>query len=122
MRALRWYGRQDVRVETVPDPTILDPRDAIDARRAARQIIRACRYGDTDLTITMQARMAVALSALFPGLVARILDLSNRALPGPASDIGDQLKTGWESQPPLVPSLLTRLTYQAAERNNEYRH
>ncbi|MBA3548152.1 MAG: glutathione-dependent formaldehyde dehydrogenase [Nannocystis sp.] len=29
MRALRWYGKQDVRVETVPDPTILHPRDAI---------------------------------------------------------------------------------------------
>lgn len=29
MRALCWYGNQDVRVETVPDPTILNPRDAI---------------------------------------------------------------------------------------------
>jgi threonine dehydrogenase-like Zn-dependent dehydrogenase len=29
MRALRWYGKEDVRVETVPDPTIEDPRDAI---------------------------------------------------------------------------------------------
>jgi threonine dehydrogenase-like Zn-dependent dehydrogenase len=29
MRALCWYGKDDVRVETVPDPTILNPRDAI---------------------------------------------------------------------------------------------
>src|SRR5215212_8094374 len=29
MRALRWYGKGDVRVETVPDPTIEEPRDAI---------------------------------------------------------------------------------------------
>jgi threonine dehydrogenase-like Zn-dependent dehydrogenase len=29
MRALRWYGKGDVRVETVPDPTIEDARDAI---------------------------------------------------------------------------------------------
>ncbi len=29
MRALRWYGKQDVRVESVPDPTILHARDAI---------------------------------------------------------------------------------------------
>jgi threonine dehydrogenase-like Zn-dependent dehydrogenase len=29
MRALRWYGKEDVRVEQVPDPTIEDPRDAI---------------------------------------------------------------------------------------------
>jgi threonine dehydrogenase-like Zn-dependent dehydrogenase len=29
MQALCWYGKHDVRVETVPDPTILNPRDAI---------------------------------------------------------------------------------------------
>ncbi len=29
MRALCWYGIHDVRVENVPDPTILNPRDAI---------------------------------------------------------------------------------------------
>src|SRR6478752_661398 len=29
MRALTWHGRHDVRVETVPDPKIINPRDAI---------------------------------------------------------------------------------------------
>lgn len=29
MRALTWHGKQDVRVETVPDPEIVNPRDAI---------------------------------------------------------------------------------------------
>lgn len=29
MRAVCWYGTEDVRVETVPDPAILNPRDAI---------------------------------------------------------------------------------------------
>jgi threonine dehydrogenase-like Zn-dependent dehydrogenase len=29
MKALCWFGRNDVRIETVPDPTILNPRDAI---------------------------------------------------------------------------------------------
>lgn len=29
MRALRWYGTEDVRVEQVPDPEIVNPRDAI---------------------------------------------------------------------------------------------
>jgi threonine dehydrogenase-like Zn-dependent dehydrogenase len=29
MKALCWYGKNDVRVVTVPDPTILNPRDAI---------------------------------------------------------------------------------------------
>jgi threonine dehydrogenase-like Zn-dependent dehydrogenase len=29
MKALRWYGKGDIRCETVPDPGIEDPRDAI---------------------------------------------------------------------------------------------
>src|ERR671938_351401 len=29
MKALCWYGKNDVRVETVPDPKVLNPRDAI---------------------------------------------------------------------------------------------
>ena len=29
MKALCWYGKKDVRVETVPDPKIVNPRDAI---------------------------------------------------------------------------------------------
>ena len=29
MKALCWNGKNDVRVETVPDPTLLNPRDAI---------------------------------------------------------------------------------------------
>src|SRR4051794_9162490 len=29
MRALCWYGKEDVRVETVAEPKIMDPKDAI---------------------------------------------------------------------------------------------
>lgn len=29
MRAVRWHGKNDVRVDTVPDPEIVNPRDAI---------------------------------------------------------------------------------------------
>jgi threonine dehydrogenase-like Zn-dependent dehydrogenase len=29
MKALCWHGKEDIRVDTVPDPEILDPRDAI---------------------------------------------------------------------------------------------
>ncbi|WP_158045097.1 zinc-dependent alcohol dehydrogenase [Skermanella pratensis] len=29
MRALVWHGKEDVRVDTVPDPKILNPRDAV---------------------------------------------------------------------------------------------
>ena len=29
MRAVQWHGKQDVRVDNVPDPEIVNPRDAI---------------------------------------------------------------------------------------------
>ena len=29
MRALTWHGTHDVRVDSVPDPEIINPRDAI---------------------------------------------------------------------------------------------
>src|SRR5580704_11574327 len=29
MRALCWHGKEDIHCETVPDPQIVDPRDAI---------------------------------------------------------------------------------------------
>ena len=29
MRAVTWHGRHDVRVDTVPDPTIQEPTDVI---------------------------------------------------------------------------------------------
>ena len=29
MRALTWHGKHDVRVETVPDPEIINPRDIV---------------------------------------------------------------------------------------------
>jgi hypothetical protein len=42
----------------------------------------------------------------------------NQMLPAPTGSGGDQTKTGWESQSPLAPSLLTRLSDRAAEENN----
>src|SRR2546423_14927177 len=29
MKAVCWYGKEDVRIENVPDPTIINPRDAV---------------------------------------------------------------------------------------------
>jgi len=29
IRALTWHGKKDVRIDNAPDPTILNPRDAI---------------------------------------------------------------------------------------------
>lgn len=96
------------------------PVASIDAEHAARQIVDACRHGDPNLTITMQARILAILDAAAPGLLARAMMLVNRLLPGATDEGGDELRTGWESRSNWSPSPLTRLADQAAADNNEF--
>jgi NAD(P)-dependent dehydrogenase (short-subunit alcohol dehydrogenase family) len=94
------------------------PLASIDAGRAAHQIIEACRHGDAELVITVQAKLAILARTLAPELFADVMTLLNGLLPGPAPD-GDEARRGLESESSWAPSRLTEPTYRAAERNNE---
>ena len=94
------------------------PITAMQAERAARQIINACKRGDAEIVLTIQAQLAVKFHGLFPGLTADLLGLVNRLLPGPGG-IGRKRARGKDSQSELSPSWLTVLNEKAAERNNE---
>ncbi len=94
------------------------PGISIGARRAARQIIEACRYGDAELIITPSARMAVLLNAVSPGIMARAMAFGNRLLPSPIAG-GSEARSGWQSVSRRVPSRLTRLSDRASVENNE---
>ncbi|PYR54550.1 MAG: ketoacyl reductase [Acidobacteria bacterium] len=89
------------------------------AQSAARQILDACRHGDPELTITLQARLAAIANAAVPAAVARAMMLVTRLLPAPTDMSGDQIKRGRESESRWVPSLATTLTNHAATANNE---
>jgi NAD(P)-dependent dehydrogenase (short-subunit alcohol dehydrogenase family) len=92
---------------------------SIDARRAARQVIEACRRGDPELVITQPARFAVLMHALFPNAVARAMRLVNAVLPSPAPQHGIESRSGWQSMSAIAPSILTRLADEATRANNE---
>jgi short-subunit dehydrogenase len=94
------------------------PVTSIQAERAARQIVAACRRGQAEFVITTQAVLAVKFRALFPEAAADMLALANRLLPGPGG-IGRRRAKGRESESSLAPSLLTTLSDRAAVRNNE---
>jgi NAD(P)-dependent dehydrogenase (short-subunit alcohol dehydrogenase family) len=94
------------------------PVTSIQAGRAARQIVAACKAGKAELVITTQAVLAVKFRALFPEAAADMLALANRLLPGPGG-IGRKRAKGRESESALAPSLLTTLSEWAAQRNNE---
>ena len=95
------------------------PLLSMDATRAASQIVEATRYGDPHLTISTQARILESMNNLFPSLTANLIAFMSRLLPSPTDASGDQIKTGWESQSALAPSLLTRLSDEATVENNE---
>jgi NAD(P)-dependent dehydrogenase (short-subunit alcohol dehydrogenase family) len=101
--------------------TVLDsmPGLSIDAERAARRIVNACRYGDPELVITPQARLAIIADAMVPSIVARSMELVNRLLPGVESPLGDEARSGWQSPSRWAPSWLTRLTDRATARTNQ---
>jgi len=93
---------------------------SIASARAARQIVEACRYGKAELTLSPQARLLRLVNGLFPALTSEALACVSRFLPHPLPS-GNDLKNGWESRSRLAPTLLTRFSDRAAQRNNEGR-
>jgi short-subunit dehydrogenase len=98
------------------------PVTSISATRAARQIIDACRHGDAELIITVQAQLAVLLRYAAPELFAALMALTNQLLPPPApTNVGDETRTGRgsESEWANPSATLTAPTSRAARDNNE---
>jgi short-subunit dehydrogenase len=100
---------------------ILDsiPFVSMNADRAARKIVAACRQGSARLVLGVHAKTAVAANELFPGVTSRVTALVNRLMPSAPARGGQQLYTGWESESAWTKSFLTRLSYEAAVKNNE---
>lgn len=95
------------------------PLLSISAECAARQIITACKRGDAEVVLSLPAKLATKFQALFPGTTADLLSLANRLLPAPGG-IGERRAKGSESESAYAPSFLTKLSDQAARKNNEF--
>jgi short-subunit dehydrogenase len=97
------------------------PLASINVERAARQIINACRYGDAELVITVQAKLAILARHAAPELFAQAMTLVNNMLPASAGLEGDVAYPGHrsESKAASPPSPFTATTYRAAAANNE---
>src|SRR5262249_56951177 len=66
------------------------PLVSMDADRAARKIVAACRRGQPSLTLTFGARGAIAGNAMFPNLIGYAMKIVNRFLPHVADENGEQ--------------------------------
>jgi NAD(P)-dependent dehydrogenase (short-subunit alcohol dehydrogenase family) len=96
------------------------PLISMNADRAARKILAACRRAQPSLTLTFAARGAILGNALFPNLTGYVMRLVNRFLPKPSGAEGNQLRGGYEVRR-LIPDWLTRSADRATIRNNEGR-
>jgi short-subunit dehydrogenase len=100
---------------------ILDslPYLSMSSRAAARAIVRGVELGKPELIFPGRARTGARLQGLAPGLMSELLGLGARLLPRPSSPEDFQRRSGAESESPLTPSFVTRLTERAELENNE---
>src|SRR5256712_5718145 len=89
---------------------------SMNADRAARKILAACRRGQPSLTLTFAARGAVAGNALFPNLTGYLMKLVNGFLPGITDDTGNDSRRGGDV-PRVAPEWMTHFADRAIDRN-----
>ncbi len=94
------------------------PLASIGADDAAKQIIEACRRGDAEAIISIQAQLAAKMNALFPELVSELSGLVNQVLPS-AGGIGEDHALGKDSTSFISPSFLTAAIDEKSHQNNE---
>jgi NAD(P)-dependent dehydrogenase (short-subunit alcohol dehydrogenase family) len=96
------------------------PLLSMNANRAARKILAACRRGQPSLILTFAARAAILGNALFPNLTGYAMKFANRLLPGAGGEEGNKSRAGSQLRR-LPPEWLTRRADRATEKNNEVR-
>lgn len=91
------------------------------AAYAANAIVQATRRGQSELVLTLPAKVASRIHGLLPGTTTDLLSLVNRRLPAPTG--GSSLLPGWKVRVRLHSPLLSRLMglgEDAARRYNQY--
>lgn len=94
------------------------PLSAMNARRAARQIVAATRRGAAIETLSWQAKLLRLAHDLLPGATMRLLSVVDRALPEGDGD-SEQVR-GMQLATSLSPSPATAMMNRAARENNQY--
>ena len=97
-------------------PVASSPLNTISAGRAARRIVRGIRHRETEVTLTLHAKLATRAAGVAPGLVTEALALLNKVLPDgadPRAIRGDHVDSRVDE------SLLTALGRRAARATNQ---
>lgn len=101
--------------------TITDslPGASLRAARAARQIVRACQNGESEVVLGLPAKLAVIANGVAPGLLGDLLAAGNEWLLPQATSEDTGRHKGYESESSVTRSSFTSLTRAAERANNE---
>lgn len=92
------------------------PGISVSARHAARRIVRAILWRETEVAISPQAAIAARLAQAVPSLTTRAMGATNRMLPKPAGT--SEIRKGSDAREhELQPA--SRLSRRAAQRYNQ---
>lgn len=84
---------------------------------SAERIIRALEYGESEVTLSLNGKIATLIKALAPGWVNFMMAAANRLLPEAAT--GSDSVKGWAAESSLSQGPISSLSDRAASRNNE---
>jgi NAD(P)-dependent dehydrogenase (short-subunit alcohol dehydrogenase family) len=95
------------------------PGASMNAQRAARQIVRACQNGESEVVLGLPAKLAVLANGIAPGLISDLLAAGNEWLLPRATGSETSRRKGYESESAATRSRLTSLKHAAERANNE---
>jgi NAD(P)-dependent dehydrogenase (short-subunit alcohol dehydrogenase family) len=85
---------------------------------AARNIIRALEYGESEAVLSFTAKLATLVQGVAPKWVSALLSVTNRFLPDNVQG-GDKALKGFEAESERSRGPISGITDRAAVRNNE---
>ncbi len=96
------------------------PIASVSLEQGAEQILEAIRRGEPSLVISPEARILILGNAIAPGIIANLMKLANRLIPGKIARTVDQPEIGWDNQSRLSPSTVTTMSTIKTVENYEH--
>ena len=96
-----------------------NPMLSQDPDTSARRIIEAIEYGESELTLTLTGKLAGFAKGFAPQWVNLMMAVANKLLPDAVTGNKTTLK-GWQAESALSQGPISRLSDNAATRNNEW--
>lgn len=88
------------------------------AEDAAKRIVKAIEYGESETILTITAKVATALMGLAPQWISTLLSITNRFLPDNVAG-GNEPKKGYESESRFSQGPVSAISDREAVANNE---